>query len=327
MWDENEYIYAVTRVHAREQHLLNSQDIGMLTAAADVGEVMRILKEKGWGSPADGNAGADGLIAAETQKTWSFIQEICGGIPEFSIFRHANDFHNLKACGKLAYTEEEGDWNAYCIPFGNVEVEAIVKAVTERNYSRLPDALGTAGKRAYEILAHTGNGQLFDMALDVAALEMIWQEGSESKYPLLQTYARILVDTANIRAAVRYQRMGKSREFSDRVIANGGTLGKKELISAMGASFEDICRLLHATPYAEGIEALRTSMAAFECWSDNLMMEAIRPQRSNYFGIEPLAAFVLGRENEIRQARLILSAKTNGLSNTALQERLRVTYA
>ena len=323
---ENDYIYAVTRVHAHEQHLLNRQDAEALIAAADTDEVLRLLKEKGWGSPSGADAGAEALLNAETHKTWFLIQELCGDIPAFALFRHGNDFHNLKAAVKLTYTAQTGDTAGFFIPYGNVEVQTILAAAETHDFSALPEALAAAGRAAYEVLAHTGNGQLCDMAIDVAALESIWQAGQAATSELLREYARITVDSANIRAAVRCQRMGKSREFAGRAIADAGTLEKAALVAAADGTFEDICQLLHRSAYADAVEALRVSMASFECWCDNAVMEMIRPQRTNYFGIEPLAAFVLGRENEIRLARLILSAKTNRLESAAVRERLRVTY-
>lgn len=325
--NNEQYVYAVTRVHIAEQRLLSRQDMEQLLTAASPAEALRLLADKGWGgaeTPADD---IDALVAAETAKTWDLIEELAGEVEPFNVFRYANDFHNLKAAIKLAYTaNDEKDQSHYFMPYGTVEIDRIRKAAAEHDFSKLPDAMAEAGRDAYEVLARTGNGQLCDMAIDRAALAAIDKAGRNASSEVLRRYAAITVDGANIKAAVRCGRMGKSREFIERALAPAGTLDAKRLGDAAAQGPEAIYSYLFATPYAGAVEALKTSMAAFERWCDDEMIRMIRPQRTNYFGIEPLAAFILGRENEIRMVRLIVSAKVNHLSTDALRERLRETY-
>ena len=134
------------------------------------------------------------------------------------------------------------------------------------------------------------------------------------------------MDVANIKAAVRCRVMQKPRDFLERAVAQAGTLDTRALVDAAAQSLDALYAYLDNTDYAGAVEALKNSMAAFERWCDDQLIQMIRPQRYNYFGIEPLAAYILGRENEIRMVRLILSAKINGLSDDILRERLRITY-
>ncbi len=74
------------------------------------------------------------------------------------------------------------------------------------------------------------------------------------------------------------------------------------------------------------MDALRESPSAFERYCDNKLMELIRPQKSNYFGIEPIAAYLLARENEIKTVRIILCGKRSGIDDGVIRERLRDMY-
>ncbi|MDL2254078.1 V-type ATPase subunit [Ruminococcaceae bacterium OttesenSCG-928-I18] len=323
-----QYVYAVTRIHYAEQSLLSEQEMEQLISAPSVEEVMRILDDKGWGAPDLPLEDPDTLVAVETEKTWGLVQELAGDVAPFNVFRYANDFHNLKAAIKLAYTaNEEEDKEHYFQPFGTIELEKIIKAANEHDFSSLPEPMASAGREAYEVLAHTGNGQLCDMVLDRAALVAIYDAGTKSGSEVLTRYATLTVDAANIKAAVRCSLMGKSREFAEKAIAPTGTLDTGALLSAASSdSLDALYSYLSFTSYASAVPELQKSLAAFERWCDNQMMELIKPQRYNYFSIEPLAAFILGRENEIRMVRLILSAKINHLSEEVLRERLRITY-
>lgn len=322
-----DFTYAVTRVHMAEKGLLSQQDLEQLIAADTLDEAFRILADKGWGSPDLPDNDPDALVAAETQKTWDLVENLTGDIAPFNVFRYTNDFHNLKAGIKLAFSgNEEKDQSRYFLKEGNVELEKIQQAAEEHNFATLPDDMARAGREAYQTLAHTGSGQACDMVLDRATLVAVWRASQESGSELLSRYGALTVDGANIKAAVRCSLMNKSREFTERAIAPAGTLNTSKLIDAAMDGREAIYELLLRTGYAGAVEALKTSLAAFERWCDDEMIEMIRPQRHNVFSIEPLAAFILGRENEIRMVRLILSAKINNLSEDALRQRLRVTY-
>ena len=328
MAEDKELIYAVTRVHMHEANLLGKKDFDQLLSADSVAEAFRLLADKGWGNSEIPAGDMEALIEAETRKTWDLTAELVGNVEPFNVFRYANDYHNLKAAIKLGYSAVgESEWVRYFLPAGTVEVEAIQKAARERDFSFLPPAMAEAGSTACEVLSRTGNGQLCDITIDRAALMAIGAAGKSAKSPLLRRYAEIIVDTANVKSAVRCLRMRKSREFIERALAPAGTLDYTALAdAAVSGEKEAMAALLGGTAYADAIPALNESIAAFECWCDNEIIRMIRPCRAQYFGIDPLAAFILGRENEIRMVRLILTVKTNNMSGSALEERLRETY-
>ncbi|MDL2327124.1 V-type ATPase subunit [Ruminococcaceae bacterium OttesenSCG-928-A11] len=322
-----QYVYAVTRVHANEQGLLSRADLEALISADTVAAAFRLLADKGWGSPDLPANDPDALVAYETDRTWSLIAELMEDASPFDVFRIANDYQNLKAAIKLAYSAtDEADTGRFFVGHGTIPVETIVKAANEHDFSSLPPEMAEAGKGAYEALAHTGVGQSCDIAIDRAALVAIGKAGKETKSALLKRYAELTVDGANIKMAVRCCAMGKSREFIDSAIAPAGTLNTGKLCAAAADSMDAIYDVLKDSAYAGAIDELKAGLAAFERWMDDQMIEMIKPQRKNYFSIEPLAAFILGRENEIKMVRLILSAKINNLSSDALRERLRETY-
>ena len=81
-----------------------------------------------------------------------------------------------------------------------------------------------------------------------------------------------------------------------------------------------------AIEYHEGAAEMKQSLSAFERWCDNLMIQRIRPQLYNAFGIGPLAAYILARESEIKSVRIVLSGKKNHLPDQSIRERVRETY-
>ena len=324
---EKDYIYAVTRIHYQEKYLLSRQDVDRLLSAQNVEECINLLGEKGWGSPDLPAGNSDALLNFEQKKTWSLLKELVGDLTPFAIFLQENDFHNLKAAIKLVYTgKDERDPEAYFRHPGSVAPEAILQAARKHDFSALPPALFDAGCRADAILIRTGNGQACDMEIDIAALMAIDAAAKATTSHLLRAYAILRIDTANIKAAVRSCLMGKPRDFLERAIAPAGSLDMHALIFSAASSLDAVNAYLLTTQYSGAVEALKTSIPAFERWCDDRMIESIRPQKAHYFTIEPLAAYLIARENEIAVVRLILTAKANRLENAVIQERLRMMY-
>lgn len=322
-----QYVYEVTRVHMQERGLLSAQDMEQLIAAENAKEFCKILTDKGWGAPELPANDPEAIFAYEWNKTWALIAELLGDLSPFHTFCVANDYHNLKAAIKLAYSSnEDRDVSTYFLPFGTIDADAIWKATEAFDFSSLPKGLAEAGREAYAALSQTRSGQACDVVIDRAALIAIDKAGEKSESRLLKRYAELTVDTANIKAAVRCCLMKKDLPFIKMVIAPVGTLDTDRLADAAAKDLEAIFDCLKGSAYAGAVGELKKSVPAFERWCDNQLIALIKPQKNNYFSLEPIAAFILGRENEIKMARLILSAKVNNLSDEALRERLRDTY-
>ena len=321
-----EYVYAVTRVHIHEQKLLNVGDFEHMLDTGSFSEALDVLEEKGWEVQAS-QGDVETIAEAESDRLWTFIQELVDDLSAFDVFRTVKDFHNLKAAIKLHYSGgAENSGRKYYMKHGITDIELIETSAKSHDFSRLPKDLSNAGKAAYEALAHTGNGQACDIEMDRAALLSVAKAGQDSKSHLLREYAQLTVDLANIKSAVRCCSMRKSRNFIDRVLADAGTLDIKRLAAAAENSISDISEYLKVGKYGKAAAELEKSLAAFERHCDNELMELIKPQKGNYFTLEPLAAYILARENEIKMVKLILSALENHLSSGVIRERLRDTY-
>ncbi len=317
----NEYIYAVARIRAQELTLLNASFMDQLISAENEEAAVRLLLDHGWEGTAED---PEGMLANEHDKTWSLISELVDDMSVFNVFLYAIDYHNLKAAIKesLRGGKHEGIYQAG----GTIDPEVLEKATMERDFGALPDHMRAVASEATDILLKTRDGQLCDCLVDQAALNAIYQAGKASGDPLLGLYGEVTVAAADIKTAVRAQRTGKDRDFLMNALAPCDTVNVTRLAQAAGESQEAICSYLEGTSYADAVDELKKSPAAFECWCDNLMIRQIKPQQYQAMGLGPLAAFILARDNEIKTVRIILSGKRNGFSEDFIRERVRETY-
>lgn len=320
---DTQYTYAVARIRSKELLLLNAQTIEQLLSAKSYDECMHLLADKGWGD-SDSRISSEQLLAKEREKTWDLMGELVDDLSVFDVFLYANDYHNLKAAIKQVCTGSE-DFGLY-FSYGTIPAKQLYKLVSEHDFYLLPSGMRACAQEAYEALSQTQDGQLCDIIIDKAALDAIYAAGKASGNDLIEKYSELTVAAADIKTAVRCSRTGKSLEFVKRALAECDTLNVTRLAQAAVEGIEAISDYLSGTNYAEAVTALEQSPSAFERWCDNLMIRDIRPQQYISFGIGPLAAYILARENEIKTVRIILSGKLNELPDASIRERVREMY-
>ena len=242
----------------------------------------------------------------------------------FDVFLYANDYHNLKAAIKEVRMGHE--YPGIYIDQGTVDVKLIHDAIENREFQNLPEPMRVPAEEAYKALLHTQDGQLCDIIIDRAALEAIYHAGKSSGNEFLKLYAELTVAAADIKTAVRASRTGKDRAFLEQALAPCDTLDTVRLTQAAIEGVDAIGIYLESTTYADAVEELRRSPSAFERWCDNLMIRKIKPQQYSPFGLGPLAAYILARENEIKSVRIVLSGKLNHLPEESIRERIREMY-
>ena len=317
-----QYIYAVARIRSRELSLLNEAVISQLCAAATEEDCLRILNEKNWGNP---DLSSEEMFQEENKKTWALIRELVPDKMEiFDVFRLEKDYHNLKAAIKESCIG--GIHPGIFAQGGTIPAADIQKAVAESDYEALPKTMRQVAQEAKETLLQTRDGQLCDIMIDRAAMEQIRLAGEKTREPLLKDYGELVCATGDIKIAVRAAKTGKDKQFLDKALAPCSTLDVAALAQAASAGMEAVIAYLDHTVYADAIEELSQSVASFERWCDNRMIRTIKPQIHNPFGIGPIAAYILARDNEIKTVRIILAAKRNSLPEEMLRERVREMY-
>lgn len=322
-----ETIYAVTRVHTREQNLLDRAELDRLLAAKTAPEVLALLRDRGWGDPELPSEDGDALLEAERARAWALVEESLGDLEPFGALRLGADYHNLKAALKLNYGGHDPQEAArYMLPGGALPAEELLAAARAQDFSALPPDMGETARRACQALLHTQNGQAADTLVDAGLLRALEKAGKASGDPVIQAYARITLDAAVVKTALRAARMGLGRDFLEMAIPCAGALNPEALTAAALEGEDAVWALLRAGPYQGAAALERRTLPALERWFDDHLMEQLRPQRHVYQGVGPLAAYLIGREREIAAVRLILSAKANGLGREPVAERLRALY-
>lgn len=303
-----EYASAVSAVKAMESFLLKQSDMEQLINAT--------------------YAEFESVLSSTERQTlsdvWEMLKSYAPDSRELEILLYRNDFHNLKAVLKAMISNREPEH--YIIEPSNVSVDVLKEAFRTKNSDILPDYMRETASEAYELLTETLDGQLSDSLIDASALRAMQKSAEEFGGDFMKKYAELITVCADMKTAYRCSKMGKSRAFLETALCGSTALDKESLIRASLGGTESVISFLEHTPYAEMGQLLKESPAQFEKYCDDMVTELAETARLQAFGVEPLIAYYIAKETEIRNLRIISVCRESGADIETITERLRKLY-
>ena len=316
-------------LRAREPRLLSGEKAQRVLDAPSFEEAAKLLTDCGYPDMAQSRADEIEKLLAERRD--ALFAEMSSLAPDEAIvraFRVKYDYHNVKAIVK---GEALGaDPERLLTASGRVPAGKLLEAYRESRYTDLPGTLGKAMEEARSVLARTANPQMADVILDQACFEEMKDAAREAACPFLEDYVRLLIDSTNLKSAVRTMRMHKDADFLQSVLLAGGTVSESRIAAAgdreaLAGLFQN-SRLAGAA--ALGAEAAAGGrMTAFELACDNAVTDYMKDAKLVGYGPEVLAAYLAAAEGEITAVRMILTGRLAGVASDTIRERLRDLYA
>ncbi|MBQ9531766.1 MAG: V-type ATPase subunit [Eubacterium sp.] len=319
---DNNYLFAVASVRAKENSLLSQSDLEQLINAQSYKRASALLAEKGY----DINEKSDysAVLDEELKEVWNSIHEAADKADALNAFIVKNDFQNLKAILKAEVMNY--DAKSYLVQPSVINPDKLFEAVSKRDFSSLPDFIGETAKEALEQITKTGNAQLCDALIDRKTLETILAFSKNSGDELLTEYANSYCLAADIKTAYRAIKTKKSSVFLNTAIAENDLINKESFIEAALSGEEEFFEYLSSAGFSDYKDALSESSSAFEKYCDDKLLTLIKKAKMTAFGLSPLAAYFVAKETEIKCLRIILSAKQSHISSDIIRERMREVY-
>ncbi|MCD7828215.1 MAG: V-type ATPase subunit [Clostridiales bacterium] len=315
------YVYAVGRIRVKELSLLSSTDIKRLIGAKSYREAAAMLESSGYEIHSEDYSDALNRRKAEV---WQLMKEVLPDIHDMDSLIVKNDFSNMKAAIKTTITG--ADPKEFMLTPCVYTPEEICKAVSDRNFSALPEMMSKAGEKAYDILARTSSAQLSDAVIDKAAMKAMLSLAKKADNEMLSQIAECTVACADIKTAYRCILAEKNTDFMKYAISSCGAFESREIIQRAAMGMDEFLSWLEKTDYSGAAAALRLSSTAFEKYCDDRITEITQKGKNTSFGITPIVAYYIACETEILTLRIILSGKLNNVPADTISARARETY-
>lgn len=325
---DRDYLFLTAMLRAREAKMPDRDGLDRMLSAPSYADAAKLLAEYGFGDlSAAADAGSvDAALSARRKRIFDEISRLAPEQALTDAFRLKYDYHNAKVIVKAEGAHISGEHLLSAC--GRVPPEALYEAYAAGKFTGLPPALGAAMVEARDTLARTGNPQPADFVLDRACFAELTAIAAGTGSAFLKNYARLLTDSANLRAAVRAARMGRERDFLRTALIPGGSAAPDRLAQAAASGGEALAALFSSSELKEaavlGAQALKGgSVSRFELACDNALTDFLASAKMIAFGREPVTAYLALAEAEITDVRIILTGRLAGLAPEAIRERLR----
>lgn len=317
----SKYAYSFGRVRALEAALIDKAQFKRMAEAPSATEAAKVLSETAYADI----EGADiptmeKVLQEELRRVYDLAQHISPRREITDVLQMKYDFHNAKVLLKAGIASREP---AYLVPLGIVEIEYLKKAFKER-IRDLPQPLARAVEKARSKYEETGDTQIIDLVMDLEYVQTLLEYSEE--FPFLREFFQMKIDLENIRNFVRCQRF--EVDFA-KVYLEGGTIDLKTFETSRGESLETLSHAVQTRNYSqvveEGLKQYEETqrLTLYEKLTEDFLIEYVKRAKMVTLGIEPLLGYILAKEREVKQIRLILLGKLKGVD---IEKRMSDPY-
>ena len=333
MPQDAQYAYAVARIRAIEKNMIDKIKMDRMIEAKTAQEVLKLVVESGYGdlsSDLTAVSNYERLLKEEQKKLYSVLVEIVEDFEIFNLVTHSADYHNVKVLLKSDFLGKEDD--DILLETGTIPLSKLKVMIKERDFRDMSSYMRSAVEESIDTYNRPSDPQKIDLILDKANYMQMLKTLSDLDSELLEEVVEAKIDLLNIKTFLRIKRQGKSWDFLKKILLPGGHIDTDVFVSNIDSSYEAIIELFRYTNYNEicekGIESYKNtgSLAVFEKLVDDYVISLAKKAKVMAFGIEPLICHFIGKENEIKNIRIIMVGKINNVPNETIRERLREAY-
>jgi V/A-type H+-transporting ATPase subunit C len=323
--DDWRYGYATAFVRALEIQMLSKTALTEMANAENFESVVEMLGSSEYATPQSGKdlAQMEEVLLSRRSAVRNLFVELMIDKDISDLMRAREDYANLRLALRRKLTDRPigADYSTD----GSIPADQFEQIFEVEDYSVLPLHLQETIERA--VLGYYQNKDIrqIDYEVDIAQAEYRIQTAIELKNVFLLELNRMRIDLSNIRTMLRI----KFAESGDRnIFLPGGYIEIERLKYGIDAGYEAIPALFFATPYYELVEsgvhylAVNKSFVKIECNCDEHLNGYLKSTVQITAGPQPVIAYFLLKEHEIRMIRFILTAKKNLLDKRLILDRI-----
>jgi V/A-type H+-transporting ATPase subunit C len=326
--DDWRYTYETAQVRTLEMQMLTRASLQDMANASSLQQAAELLSGTEYALPAGGRnfAEVQNILLQRRKAVRSLFADLMLDKPIVRLFKTRDDFANLRLAVRRAMTERPvgADYSGD----GNVPAEQIEEIFAEQEEFGepvFPRYVRDAVERA--VLAYYQNKDIrrIDEAIDQYQTEYDLRQARRLKSVFLTGLFKIQIDLTNIRTMLRLKFTDSERR---NVFLNGGFIELERFLHGVELGYEALGQLFFVTPYYRivdigvGYLASDKSFLKLEQQCEEHLTGFLKTTVRITAGPQPIIAYLLMKEHEIRTVKLILTAKKNNLDTKLLLDRI-----
>ncbi|MEG0306561.1 MAG: V-type ATP synthase subunit C [Clostridium sp.] len=332
--DRMDFTHAVARLRVIETRLLDKNRIERLLDSETPEDVFKVLQETVYGmliNNIDSAYNYEKVLKEELVNVYTDLYKISPTKEVIDIMSLRYDYHNIKV---LMKAKAMGiDLSNILIPIGTIPVSDFKTAILSDELKLLDNNFREAIMSVNEEFNAYSDPQKIDTILDKFMFKDMLQRAKQLGVDFITEYVKQSIDITNIKTMLRVKRQNKDGRFLESVLISGGIIENKSFIDGLNNSLESFISKIRRISYSKVLNFILDeytstgNIASLDVLYDNYLMEYIRDAKRVNFGPEPIIAYIIAKETEIKIIRIIMVGKINKVSTEVIRGRLRELYA
>ncbi|MET3558859.1 V/A-type H+-transporting ATPase subunit C [Streptococcus rupicaprae] len=324
-----------TLISARESNMLTKAQFEGLLSAPDQEAMALVLQ------------GTDYMLEAEDLSDPNRIEEVLmkhltrvyrqafeeSPVQEVvQLFSLPYTYHNLKVLLKERATGS--DLKQLLIPIGAYSSDVLAHLVDTLTSDVCPSIMQEEVAGTWAEYQDYQDIRVLDIGMDMAYFKHLNILSEALEQEQLKQFVALTVDFYNVTTVKRGLNQDKPRSFMRQLLSEEALFKARDylrlfadqsLLSWFNQTYphgEDLA----VKPYEENLKLGTVSALQLEYLEDLLRFQILDQGRFETEGPLPLARYLYGKELEVKNLRLILTGRSNGLEPQMLKERMRPIY-
>ncbi|MDD5134414.1 MAG: V-type ATPase subunit [Phycisphaerae bacterium] len=323
-----QYTFATAQVRTLSEKLFDMAAFGELANSGGFKETAELLGGTEYAiSDSITNEETEQMLCDRRREVKKLVNSLLFNEKIIEFLKARSDFANMRlAVRRLVLERPLGNPTDYCDQ-GNIPVDQFELVFEQEDYTTLPAYLQEAVEAGVVGYYKNKNVRDIDIAIDKVEAEFQLANAAEADSIFLVELTKMQIDINNIRTMMRL----KFTEAQDRdVFMPGGYIDTARLNQAVDVGYEGLAQVFGATAYYSIIEAgagymlSNNSFLKLEAAADQHLLGFLKSTDQITAGHQPIVAYLLRKENEIRMIRMVLSCKKSQIEPKVIHDRLAV---
>lgn len=324
-----------TTISVREQTFLTREQWNQLLDAKDNTTVSVLLQNTPYAMSVDQLNNPDEIeriLMRELRREYRFLFEESPQTEIVELFSAQYLYHNLKVLMKMKATGQ--NFEHLLIPIGKFSMDTLRHLVENLESSVAYPSIVEEVRRTwseYEVYQLT---DAIDVGFDGAYFAHLRMLGQKIDVPSVQPVVNALIDFYNVIAIKRAIELGKTRSFMRTMTTSRGSIAKEDLINRIESNelaewFENQSDVYFGEVFQSYLEAMQQGTITsnqLEQLSDDFLHQYFFEHRLDTSGPLQVMRYLFGKEIEVKNLRLALTGRANGLKKEQIQERMGAIY-
>lgn len=328
---DSNYAYISGKIRALEPMVLDETDIERMVDAPDFDSAFKVLNDTDY---ANNLLDIDPLNYRDALRNdFKGLHKLLSKVPDkllTKILYLERDFLNIKYLFKAKYfglTLEDR-----VVTEVNYKYEDLEQFIMEGKGSGLDEQMQSLLKTADKHFSQAAKDpSAFDSYLTGQYFQMMLNLGKELNNSLVLGWVRKQINNLNVLTFLRGKRLGLAAERISKKFITGGEINEKDLVKYYLGDGGDIKSLISKhydlkvkESYANYLES--GILFQFEKALEDYLTRFVRSAKYVTFGPEVIVGYFISKTIAVKNVRLIMTGKLNGVSAEAIKNTLREVY-